>query len=259
MRLKEILEEKHWTGARLVKEVNAINDGITINRGLVSDLVNGSDREPRYRTMIKIAKVLNVSCDYLFEITDEPEYDMSIKSATFVTGITAQAIRSFNAFRELFPEESDEFCIVISFLMENCLESLLRSIIRTEYQKRRKDDDFDGISPADIRRELVDTLESSPEEFGKKYLSQITENHDDYSVNFGITGSLVDFFTVRYAGLMQSATYTLNDKDNEVFLSDVKGSEVADMYLMKIIRTLSSSSVGFVDWLHHVKGRSDHA
>ena len=65
LRLKELRTRRHMTQIRLSIDLN-------INQNTLSRYENGA-READYRTLILFADYFNVSLDYLFGRTDNPE------------------------------------------------------------------------------------------------------------------------------------------------------------------------------------------
>lgn len=113
-----------------------IADKIGINRGSYSNWEKGK-REPNLENIIKIAKILNTTTDYLLGLTDISERELKIKSIEKLKELGEKKVKE--AIKIEGDETVDQF--MIAFLKE---------------PNRNKEEIFDEIAGTDdkIRREI---------------------------------------------------------------------------------------------------------
>lgn len=71
-RLKELIDENNLTYQAFSERVNQIEgDGAKLSKPVIAAMLK--DREPGYKTIVKIARTFDVSTDWLLGITDMPD------------------------------------------------------------------------------------------------------------------------------------------------------------------------------------------
>lgn len=250
-RIEELCKDYQLSYQQFADKVNAVeSEGAKLSKSIVADIVN-SNRQPGYKTIIRIARAFNISVDYLLGLTDEKEYDMSLKSTAKVTGLDVDAIKSFTYFKNVFPELGQDLSEIISFLMDECSYSLIDRLARDERRKlepRENTFTYDlPITEKEIRIELVDEYKTDPETFAIKHKEQISK---DYTRYFGVIGSLTDYFVYRKRRLRKNSPFTVKDKNDQAVLHGLDAFDIENMFLLNIMDTIRNSR-DFNVWLYH--------
>lgn len=107
---------------RLMDEQSVTQDALSKvtgkTRQTISQYVNGIS-EPGYDTLVKIAKHLNVSTDYLLGNTNVKNTNPNIRSASEYTGLSESAIKTIR-----FLKDNEIKIKILNFLLEDTLFTL---------------------------------------------------------------------------------------------------------------------------------------
>lgn len=122
-RLKELRKNKNLTQQELA-------DKIGVNRMTYRNYESGAN-EPKFRTLLELAKIFNVTTDYLLGTVDENDLENNHKD------------KINQIFREL-EEGSDEF----NLLLDKCIYKLLAMV------------EYNNASPEEIGQTLKDIMDN---------------------------------------------------------------------------------------------------